>query len=187
MATATRVATAVALLLPLTAFGGTATVSWGEVTQREDGTPVEISDYRVYYGTEPVTKDSPFVHVQGGLSHQFVELSAATWYFAATALDSTGLESDLSASVSKTIQAVEPPPAAPDGLTVQDGALTAYTLVQSADRLVLVPVGTAPAGTPCENTVVRDANGVVGYLIPKGSVAYSGTVRPQVVVAQCGP
>ena len=184
MARANRLAAALAALLPFTALAGTATVSWQEVTERTDGTPVTISDYRIYYGTAADTMTA--VQPVSGTSYRFEGLSAATWYFAATAVDDDGLESAWSAVVSKEITGTTvPAPGTPEGLTVQEGALTAYTLVQSADRIVLVPVGTAPAGTPCEPTVVRDANGVVGYLIPRASVEWSGSVRPQVVVAQC--
>ena len=179
---------ALAVLLPSLAAAGTATVSWQEVTQRTDGTPVTISTYRIYFSPDAApTKAGEFVTVTDALTYRFDGLPPATWYFAGTALDDDGLESALSAVVSKEITGTTtPPPESPEGLTVQEGALTAYTLVQSADRIVLVPVGTAPAGTPCEPTVVRDANGVVGYLIPRASVEWSGSVRPQVVVAQCG-
>ena len=178
---------ALAVLLPSLAAAGNATLSWQEVTQRTDGTPVTIDTYRIYFNTEAApTKADSFVTVTNALSYQFDGLAPAEWFFAATALDANGLESDLSMTVSKEIEGTVPPPGSPDGLTVQENARTAYTLVQSADRIVLVPVGTAPAGTPCEPTVVRDATDVVGYLIPRASVAWSGSVRPQVVVAQCG-
>lgn len=180
------VAALVLWLLSGAAHAGTALVSWGEVTQRVDGTPVTISTYNVYYG-QSASEFPQFVAVTGGQrQHLFEQLAAGTWYFAATAVDGNGLESALSAVVSKTIDDVPPPPDPVPGLVVQESARVAYTLVQTADRLVLVPVGTASAGTPCQQTVVRDANGVVAYLIPRDSVQWAGTVRPQVVVAQCG-
>ncbi len=171
-------------LLPFSTLAGTATLSWAPVTERTDGTPVTITEYRIYYGTGPETLTA--VQPVQGTSYTLEGLSEATWYFAATAVDDAGLESAKSTVVSKKIVGtVVPPPGTPGGLTVQEDARTAYTLVQSADRLVLVPVGTVPAGTPCEDTVVRDANGVVGYLVPRASVEWSGSVRPQVVVAPC--
>lgn len=175
-----------ALLLALfttSALAGTATLTWTEVTSRVDGTPVTINTYRVYRHTQP-TGFTTYITVTDGLSYTFTDLPAGTHYFAASAVDDAGLESALTAAVSKTIEQ-DAPPEVPTGLTVQPEALAVYTLVQTADRLVLVPVGTAPAGTPCESTSVRDANGIVGYLVPRGVVQWAGSVRPQVVVAQC--
>ena len=84
---------------------GSATLSWEPPVERTDGSPLEdLSGYRIYFGNTPeglgqtVTLDSP------GLTSYVVEnLSRGTWYFAMTAFDAAGLESDLSAIGSKTI------------------------------------------------------------------------------------
>lgn len=184
MAKAIRVALALSLL-PFAAFAGDATVSWGEVTQRTDGSPVTITDYRVYFtpDTAPTKADS-FVTVQG-LSYRFDGLAPATWYFAATALDSAGLESALSVVVNKTITAVDVLPLPPDPVTVE--AQFAYIINQANGRLTLVPAGTVPAGVPCDaSQAIRDSNGITAFLVPESAVVWSGTVQRSVVFSPCG-
>ena len=86
-----------------TAFG-TATLAWAAPTQRTDGSSVAVSGYRIYYGTSSgiytssVTVDSP------GLATWVIEeLTPATWYFAVTAIDDQGAESDYSNEALKQI------------------------------------------------------------------------------------
>ena len=84
---------------------GSATLSWQPPVERTDGSPLDdLSGYRIYFGSTPeglgqtVTLDNP------GLTSYVVEnLSQGTWYFAMTAFDAAGLESELSAIGSKTI------------------------------------------------------------------------------------
>ena len=70
---------------------GTTTLSWTPPTMNEDGTPLKLTGYRIYWGlqkdnlTNSVTLDNP------GLTRYVVEqLTPATWYFVATALSSDG-------------------------------------------------------------------------------------------------
>jgi hypothetical protein len=85
---------------------GAATVSWMPPTEKIDGSPLlDLAGYRIYWGrtehsyTQSVTLDNP------GLTSYVVEqLTAGTWYFAATALDAAGMESRFSNVASKTIE-----------------------------------------------------------------------------------
>jgi hypothetical protein len=70
---------------------GATTLSWTPPTTNEDGTPLKLTGYRIYWGeradnlTNSVTLDNP------GLTRYVVEqLKPATWYFVATALSKDG-------------------------------------------------------------------------------------------------
>jgi hypothetical protein len=70
---------------------GTTTLSWTPPTSYDDGTPLTLTGYKIYWGgTEghyphSVTLDNP------GLTRYVVEqLAAGTWYFVATALSTDG-------------------------------------------------------------------------------------------------
>jgi len=70
---------------------GSTTLSWIPPTMYDDGTPLKVTGYRIYWGlTEghypnSVTLDNP------GLTRYVIEqLTPATWYFVATALSADG-------------------------------------------------------------------------------------------------
>ena len=105
----------------------TATLSWQAPTTRMDGTPLAASDiakYTVYYsiGSAP-TLTSPSVDVTGATTTTIdltltPSLTAQTVYFAATATDTNGSESPLSAVVSKSFLVNSTaPPSAPTSVT----------------------------------------------------------------------
>jgi hypothetical protein len=82
---------------------GTTTLSWTPPTLAEDGTPLRLTGYRIYWGqqkgyyTSSVTVDNP------GLTRYVVEqLPAATWYFVATALSERG-ESEFSNEIAMRV------------------------------------------------------------------------------------
>jgi hypothetical protein len=70
---------------------GSTTLSWQPPTSNDDGTPLQLTGYRIYWGltegyyTDSVTLDNP------GLTRYVVEhLEPATYYFVATALSKDG-------------------------------------------------------------------------------------------------
>lgn len=67
-----------------------------------------------------------------------------------------------------------------EGLAVGSD-LTVYALIQSIDTLTLLPVGQMPEGTPCDAS--QSINGF--YVVPRDSVLWAGSVRSEVVVAEC--
>ena len=79
---------------PLTAVAsakGATTLSWMPPTANEDGTPLSLTGYRIYWGvtkdnlTDSITLNNP------GLTRYVVEqLKPATYYFVATALSKDG-------------------------------------------------------------------------------------------------
>jgi hypothetical protein len=74
-----------------TSAKGTTTLSWTPPTMNDDGTPLKVTGYRIYWGLSEdfyphsVTLDNP------GLTRYVIEgLKAAKWYFVATALSADG-------------------------------------------------------------------------------------------------
>lgn len=91
------------------------------------------------------------------------------YQFVATSFTDSGEQSRLSGSTTKTVTE----------FTVTDG--TVKTVVRTDNRFLLLPVGTVPMGTTCD-----PSNSVNGhYAVPRDQVTWSGSVQPQVVVAEC--
>jgi hypothetical protein len=84
---------------------GSATVAWTPPTTRSDGSALtNLTGYRIYYGVGPNSYDNVIDVNTVGVTNFVVEnLSAGTWYFAVSALDSSGMESGLSTAATKTI------------------------------------------------------------------------------------
>lgn len=82
-----------------------ATVGWDAPTERVDGSPIgSLSAFRIYYGTAPTSLDRIVtVTDAGSRSARVYSLTPGTWYFAVTAIDADGMESERSGVASKTI------------------------------------------------------------------------------------
>jgi fibronectin type 3 domain-containing protein len=84
---------------------GTVTLSWQPPALREDGTPLDgsLGGYRVYYGsisrnyTDSIRINDPQV------TQQSFQLPSGLYYFAMTAVDRDGLESDYSNEVTRRV------------------------------------------------------------------------------------
>lgn len=85
---------------------GTATLSWLAPQENVDGTPLtDLAGYRIYYGNASEQYDHQLdVNGAGTMTAVIDNLSPGAWYFAATALNSTGLESAFSNEAQKVIQ-----------------------------------------------------------------------------------
>jgi hypothetical protein len=83
----------------------TATVAWIAPTQNTDGSALtDLAGYRIYYGTSASALNQTITINNAGITTYVIDnLGSGTWYFAVKAVDTTGLESDLSAVGSKTI------------------------------------------------------------------------------------
>ena len=84
---------------------GNATVSWVPPNTNEDASPLtDLAGYRVYFGKAANALDQ-IVRVTNPAATQQVinNLASGTWYFAVSALSSTGVESALSNVASKTL------------------------------------------------------------------------------------
>jgi len=163
------------------ALAGTASLSWVNATTRTDGSPLtNLASINIYRGTSatgPWTKIGS-VTVPTTTYTDATAPNGVTAYYVLSSVDATGLEGPQSAPVNKAIPAA--PPSPPSGITIT--AVTAFYVIQQTDRFVMLPVGTVPANTPCDGT--QSVNGY--HVVPRSSVTWLGTVRPAVVVAQCG-
>jgi hypothetical protein len=84
---------------------GTATLTWLPPTENADGSVLtDLAGYRIYYGRGSDALDQVITIDNPGLTSFVVEnLSAATWYFSMTSVNSSGVESERSEAASKTV------------------------------------------------------------------------------------
>lgn len=181
--------TLVLILFSVNIFAAdTAKVSWTGPTQDTNNNPLTgataIVKYQVFHSTSPITASSGVtpVEVDATVNNYTFTLEGGDngllYYFRVKACHST-LCSDFSSEATKFIAADIVPPLPPGDLTVSD--TTAYTVVKQRDKFVMLPVGTVPNGTKCISD--QTINGF--YVVPRATVTWSGTVKPEVVVALC--
>jgi hypothetical protein len=84
---------------------GRATLSWTAPTENTDGSTLSnLSGYRIRYGTSANALTNTIVIQNASVTTYVVEdLAPATWYFAVTAVNSTGAESTYSNVANKAI------------------------------------------------------------------------------------
>ena len=84
---------------------GRATLSWTAPGERTDGSALtNLAGFRIYYGSAPY--DLPYsveIRDPGANTWVIEDLTQGTWYFAATAFDSAGVESMRTNPVSKKV------------------------------------------------------------------------------------
>ncbi len=84
------------------------TLAWDPPTTDAVGAPLtDLASYRLYYGqATPVTRDNAaMVEVGSDATFTVDGLSAGVWFFAVSALDTEGNESDLSGEISAELRA----------------------------------------------------------------------------------
>lgn len=169
---------------------GTVTVGWDAPTENTDGTPLtNLSGYKVYRWTGSAAPALAATVVAGVVSVPLTGIPAGPSVFAVTAFSPSG-ESSFSSSVtftvagqsvsksaSVTVTVVPKPPTNP--VVTQK---TAYQVVIQRNKFAFVPVGTVPLNAACVET--QRVNGY--YVVPRWRVTFSGTNRPEAVVARCG-
>ena len=90
----------------LAVASGTTTLTWAPPTQNTDGSPLmDLAGYVVYWGTAPGSYTHSATLPNAGLTSYVVEnlVSGATYYFATTAYNVSGLESSFSNEAAKPI------------------------------------------------------------------------------------
>jgi hypothetical protein len=96
---------------PISNFGGLAAtgsvaLTWQPPTENADGSPLrDLSGYKIYVGTSSSAYEYREIQFDNpGLSAYVVEnLEPGTYYFAATAFNSSGAESAFSRKVVRTV------------------------------------------------------------------------------------
>jgi hypothetical protein len=81
------------------------TISWSAPIDNTNGSALtNLAGYNIYYGTNSTSLSEKIsLNTVGLLSYVISELSSGTWYFAVTSVNSAGVESSPSATVSTTI------------------------------------------------------------------------------------
>lgn len=174
------------LLVPLAAFGADRTVTWTNATENTDGSAIgTIQSTTVVWGaTAAALSNSQTTNVKvvtGTAQTTTITLNPGTYYTAAYHTTANG-KSGLS-NVFGPFTIAAPVPAPPSGLTVV--ASTAFTSVKQRDAYVMVPVGTVAPSTTCLMDQGTISGGVTYYAVPRASVSFSASVRPEIVFAQC--
>jgi hypothetical protein len=92
---------------------GSATLTWSRVTKSIDGADLnDLAGYKIHYGksAKQLNKVITVPNASLGLPnskitfYQVTNLSPGTWYFAVSAYNAEGKESELSAVASKTVK-----------------------------------------------------------------------------------
>lgn len=79
------------------------TLSWDTPTTRTEGTPLpDLAGYNVYYGRSPQSY-SQIIDAGNAKTYTIDNLPGGTYYFALTAYDSSGNETEISDEVKKTV------------------------------------------------------------------------------------
>ena len=84
---------------------GSATLAWTAPTARTDGSPLtDLAGYKIYYGRMSGVYDYQInINNPGILTYAVENLVSGNWYFALTAYDSKGIESDRSGEAIRKI------------------------------------------------------------------------------------
>jgi hypothetical protein len=90
----------------LVAATGSATLNWVDPTDNTDGTPLtNLAGVNIHYGSSPSNLTQEVTVAGAGMSSYTISnLAAGTWYFAAAAYTTGGVEGAMSSVESKTIQ-----------------------------------------------------------------------------------
>jgi len=83
---------------------GAATLTWTPPDRRANGQPLSLSGFRLYWGQSSRNYARSLLLDPTLVAYVVTDLTPGTWYFAITALDENGLESDYSNEVSKQVE-----------------------------------------------------------------------------------
>jgi hypothetical protein len=117
-------------------------------------------------------------------------VNPGTICYAATAVETiNGVSAESAQTVPVCTMVAPPTPVTPSNLqltvSVPVAANTAYILEKAADRLVMLPAGTVPAGTACDagQSVSQGAN--TFNVVPHAVITWTGSVRSLTAFAMC--
>lgn len=162
-------------------------LTWTPPTKNEDRTDyVDPAGFRIYYGPAPymftnrveLPDTTNTLNSYSNLASW--NLPNGTTFIAMTAYNTKGVESKLSAIVTR-VTGPDPQPEAPE-LLIRSSETVVYDLVKRDDGFVFVAVGNIALNTECDIS-----QSVMGKnVVPIASVtSWLGSVRPKVVLAEC--
>lgn len=156
---------AITMTLVRCAEAGQAALTWQVPTTYCDGSPMPAPDsYALTYGQKSQSL------VPGTLTaHTVTGLAPGTWWFSLAAV--VGDTRSEFVTVEKVIPAAE--------FVTVGGPVFRVNLREN--RFLLVSVGSVAPGVQCIADQAVNGN----YAVPRAAVQWSGSVRPDVVVAQC--
>jgi len=90
---------------PASASDGVVTLSWSAPTENTDGSALtNLAGFDIHYGTDPnALSEKISINTVGMLTYVIDNLSSGTWYFEVIAVNTSGIESGPSSTVSATI------------------------------------------------------------------------------------
>ncbi|NOZ69431.1 MAG: hypothetical protein GXP46_09380, partial [Deferribacteres bacterium] len=118
------------LLSAATLYAGDVTLTWTPPTTNADGTPLtDLAGFKVYYGTASGNYSQVIdVNDPNQTQYQVTGLTnGQTYYFAVTAYDTSGNESDYSNEYAKTIESSSAAPVPDITVTVSGSPATSIT------------------------------------------------------------
>jgi len=161
-----------------------AKLTWVAPTQNEDGSTIpttgenSLNGFKIYKAREIslVPNAAPVVvNDKTATTYTFTGLEQGIHYFAMSAYNVGGVESRLTDVVYKEIAGT---PQSPNGMTIET---TVYNVFNKRISLLLLPVGISNTNVPCNMS-----QSINGYnVVPRDQVTWSGTIKPDVVVAKC--
>lgn len=189
------------ILVPALGFAQTSneslTVSCGPPAANADGSAISSAatiTYKVYGGLQgtsplPLLTSTPLA----SCSRTAANVDVGTICYAVSAVETIGtaapVEGAQTAPICTTVAAPSPTPGTPTNVTVTVSvpavANTVYVLEKSSDQLVMLPAGTVPAGTTCDDTQGTTVNGSSYNVVPHASVTWTGNVNSLVAFAKC--
>ena len=137
-----------------------------------------VAGYHVYYGgasrvyTNFVTAGNVTSIALSGLS------AGATYYFSATALDSSGDESDFSNEATYTVPQVVSNPTLGTSQPPTLDALTNLTVFQNSSRQTIALTGITPGSIAANRLLRVSASSSNPRLVPTPIIHYTSTSRP---------
>lgn len=160
-------------------------INWIAPSQNTNGTPLtNLAGFKLYRRLCSAASYDPPIDIPGTVANYSLATQVpGTYCVALTAYNSVGAESAKSAVASWAVAGVSVnivPPASP--VTI---APTIYTVIKTEGNLVLLPVGTVPLGTFCDNTQGTIRMGKVYFVTSLEHVTWSGGAHPKVAVAAC--
>lgn len=157
------------LLLPLVVVAGETTLTWTNPTDTESCSPAGAytnpGGTKIFMEVADIPDPDQLIS-----SHTLPGLLPGTYRYMAVSYTTDGVLSRTSGEAEKVIT---------DFVTT---GTTVFYVVQQPGTFVLLSVGSIPTGVPCD--VTQEVNGK--YAVPTDQVTWTGTVRPLVVVAECG-